>query len=109
MCAARRELAEEDFVNTTPTGVKEVELGQLYLCELEKAEHGLRLGLGMPVKEGPLNVDKMPTWTVAWFKITSKKGGKTKNIAFEQHKRRVSVKRTTWTSAPSVCELKTLT
>ena len=42
----------------------------------------------MPVKEGPLNADKMPTWTVAWFKIASKKGWKTKNIAFEQHKRR---------------------
>ena len=88
MRTALREVAEEDFVNTTHTRVEEVELGQLYLCELEKAEHGLRLGLGMPVKEGPLNADKMPTWTVAWFKIASKKGWKTKNIAFEQHKRR---------------------
>ena len=63
-------------------------MGQLYLCELEKAEQGLRLGLGMTVKEGPLNDDKLPTWTVAWFKIASKKGWKTKNIAFEQHKTR---------------------
>ena len=88
MRTALREVAEEDFVNTTHTRVEEVELGQLYLCELEKAEQGLRLGLGMPLKEGPLNADKMPTWTVAWFKIASKKGWKTKNIAFEQHKRR---------------------
>ena len=28
----------------------------------------------------------MRTWTVAWFKISSKKGWKTKNITFEPHK-----------------------
>ena len=88
MRAASRELAEEEFASTTPTRVEQVEVGQLYLCELEKAEQGLRLGLGMTVKEGPLNDDKLPTWTVAWFKIASKKGWKTKNIAFEQHKTR---------------------
>ena len=35
---------------------------------------------------GPRNTDGMPTWTVAWFRISSKKGWKTKCIAFEQHK-----------------------
>ena len=81
-----RELAEEDFAENTPTRVEEVNLDELYLCELEAAEHGIRLGLGMTIKEGPLSDDKKPTWTVAWFKIKSKKGWRTKNITFEQYK-----------------------
>jgi hypothetical protein len=83
-----RELAEEEYAETTPTRVEEVVLDELYLCELETAEHGLRLGLGMATKKGPLNEDGQPTWTVAWFKIKSKNGWKTKNIAFEEHKQR---------------------
>ena len=78
-----RELAEEEFATTQPTRVEEVEIGRLYLCELEVAEHGLRLGLCMAEKEeGPVGPDKLPGWTVAWFVITSKNGWKAKNIAF---------------------------
>ena len=88
MRANSKELAEEEFANSTPTRVEDVEVGQLYLCELEEAEHGIRLGLAMAEKEGPLNEDNLKTWTVAWFKITSKKGWATKNIAFEPHLRR---------------------
>ena len=83
-----RELAEEEYAETTPTRVEEVILDELYLCELETAEHGLRLGLGMATKKGPLNEDNQPTWTVAWFKVKSKNGWKTKNIAFEEYKQR---------------------
>ena len=86
MRANSKELAEEEFATLTPTRVEAVELDQLYLCELEAPEHGLRLGLGMPLKEGPNNEEGMRTWTVAWFKISSKKGWKTKNITFEPHK-----------------------
>ena len=81
-----REVAEEELDEKTPTRVEEVELNELYLCELVTAEHGLRLGLAMPVEIGPLNEDGQPTWKVNWFKITSKNGWKTKNIAFEPHK-----------------------
>ena len=35
---------------------------------------------------GPKNDEGMPTWTVAWFKIKTKKGWKAKNIAFEPFK-----------------------
>ena len=83
-----RELAEEEYAETTPTRVEEVILDELYLCELETAEHGLRLGLGIATKKGPLNEDSRPTWTVAWFKVKSKNGWKTKNIAFEEYKQR---------------------
>ena len=83
-----RELAEEEFATTTPSRVEAVEIGQLYLCELEVAERGLRLGLCIPEKEGPVNDDGRPTWQVAWFKISSKNGWKTKNIAFKPHKNR---------------------
>ena len=65
--------------------MEEVILDELYLCELETAEHGLRLGLGMATKKGPLNKDNQPTWTVAWFKVKSKNSWKTKNIAFEEY------------------------
>jgi hypothetical protein len=77
-----REVAEEELAETTPPRVEEITLNELYLCELEKAEHGLRLGLAITVKEGPLNEDGQQTWNVNWFKITSKNGWKTKNIAF---------------------------
>ena len=90
--AARRKdlraLAEEEFAEETPTRVEEVILEDLYLCELEEAEHGLRLGLGMPIKKGPRSEEGQPTWTVEWFKIQSKKGWKTKCIKFEEHKLR---------------------
>ena len=86
MRANSKELAEEEFATFTPTRVEAVELDQLYLCELEAPEHGIRLGLGTPLKEGPNSEEGMRTWTVAWFKISSKKGWKTKNITFEPYK-----------------------
>ena len=83
-----RALAEEEFATDSPARVEEVEVGQLYLAELEVAEHGLRLGLCTAQKEGPAGTDDTPpTWTVAWFKISSKNGWKTKNIAFEPYKK----------------------
>jgi len=109
MRANSKELAEEEFATLTPTRVEAVELDQLYLCELEAPEHGLRLGLGMPLKEGPNNEEGMRTWTVAWFKISSKKGWKTKNITFEPHKIRGRHQPTTWISAPSACASTTKT
>ena len=108
MRAMERELAEEDFAETTPSRVEEVETKQLYLCELEEPEWGLRLGLCMPEEEGPLTDDKVPTWTVAWFKITSKHGWKTKNIAFEPYLKGGRRQRTSSTSAHSGCALTTL-
>ena len=81
--ADSRDLAEEDFAANTPARVEQVELNQLYLCELEGPEHGIKLGLCMPTKKGPLTEAKEPTWTVSWFKITSKHGWQTKNISFE--------------------------
>jgi hypothetical protein len=90
--AARRKdmqaLAEEEFAKETPTRVEEVIIDDLYLCELEEAELGLRLGLGMPIKQGPRTEEGQPTWTVAWFKIKSKNGWKTKNISFIEYKLR---------------------
>ena len=95
--ADSRDLAEEDFAANTPARVEQVELNQLYLCELEKVERGIRLGLCLATKKGPLTevttkkgslteVTKVPTWTVSWFRITSRNGWQTKNIAFEPYK-----------------------
>ena len=52
--ADSRELADENFAENTPARVEQVELHQLYLCELEDPERGMRLGLCMPTKKGPL-------------------------------------------------------
>ena len=70
--ADSRDLAEEDFAANTPARVEQVELNQLYLCELTTFERGIRLGLCMPTKKGPLTAAKLPTWTVSWFRITSR-------------------------------------
>ena len=48
--ATSQDLAEEDVTENTPSRVEDVELQQLYLCELVTPEHGLRLGLCMAEK-----------------------------------------------------------
>ena len=80
-----RELAEEDLEANTPNRVEDVELNELYLCELTKAEHGLRLGLAMPTKKGRKTDEGLPTWHVDWFQIKSKNGWRAKNISFVPH------------------------
>ena len=80
--AALRSLAEDEFAESVPARVERVELDELHLCELEKAEHGLRLGLALPEEKGPVNKKGHPTFTVAWFQIASKNGWQAKNISF---------------------------
>jgi colicin import membrane protein len=81
--AELRSLADDEYANHVQSRVEKVELNQLYLCEMDKAEHGLRLGLAIPIAAEAENAEGLPTFTVAWFTITSKNGWQSKNITFE--------------------------
>ena len=81
----RKEMAEaeqETFHEDVAARVEKVEVGELYLLELQDAENGLRLGLGLVT----CNVrGKENQWTIAWFKMATKKGWQAQNPAFEPY------------------------
>ena len=74
-----KEAVLENFAGEQEVRVEKVEVGQLYLLELEAAEAGLRLGLAAVMKE----VTKGEKWKIAWYKLANmKKGWKAKNPTF---------------------------
>ena len=61
---ALKGLAEDEFAEETDTRVEHVEVGELYLIELEQPENGVRLGLGKVSKKVHDDEEK---WEVLWF------------------------------------------
>ena len=62
-----RSMAEDNFARNTQTRVEAVVVGKLYLIELEKAEHGVRLGLGKVEKQVQTEDQEGDNWEVLWF------------------------------------------
>ena len=80
-------LAAEEFAEETDTRVEDVLVGKFYLIELDEAEYGVRLGLGVVQEKGPNAADTgNARWKVGWFRFKTKAGWKAKNPFFEQHK-----------------------
>lgn len=79
----KRAVDEEDFANQAERGVEKVLIGDLYLLELEQAEHGIRLGLGkVDSLEPGTSRSKEDTWKVLWF--CSINGWGKKNAKFKK-------------------------
>ena len=73
LSAAERKKAQEQadrdgFHEEVQERCTQVDVGELYLLQLEVAEHGVNLGLAMVQKKVPAKEE----WTVIWFKLSSR-------------------------------------
>lgn len=77
----RRDLAavdREQFALEQDNRVDSVCIGELYMLELEKPEHNIKLGLGMVLERN----ERENKWIVAWFLLASAKCWATQNPGF---------------------------
>lgn len=78
-----QEMAVDNFAKDSQVRVEVVDIGELYLLEIEKPEFGMRLGLAKVAEKKASGANT--TWVVEWFKLTSG-GWRVKNPTFVQHK-----------------------
>ena len=75
-------LARERFGQDSDARIEKVDIGELYLLELEEAEYGVRLGLGKAVEKKWQ--EGQPVWVVEWFKLSGR-AWRSKNPSFVRH------------------------